>query len=124
MQFGRYSYASANLTVQGTRQSTPAMPADGFTFNTSGNLTYNHTRAFDVPLLRYTLLYSVNQNQFQSRLLGDSNAPREQITQSVEQRLDYNIGRIEMRLSARIALVEDRTDWLVFFSLNRRFGEF
>ena len=124
IQFGRYSYGSANLTVQGTRQFTSAVPASGFIFNTSGNLTYNHTRAFDVPLLRYTLLYSGNQNQFQSRLLGDSNAPREQISHSVEQRLDYNIGRIELRLSARIARMDNRDDWLVFFSLNRRIGEF
>jgi hypothetical protein len=117
LQFGAYSYLSANLTVQGTRQSTPSTPATGFSYNTSGNLTYNHTRLFEVPLLRYALLYSANQTQFQSRLLGDVNAPR-------EQGLDYTIGRIEARLSARIARIEGRKDWLIFLSVNRRFGDF
>ncbi len=124
IQFGRYSYGSASLTLQGTRQYTLASPASDFIFNTSGNLTYSHTRAFDIPLLRYTLIYSGNQNQFQSRLLGDINAPREQISHSLEQRLDYNIGRIELRLSARIAHIDDRDDWLIFFTLNRRIGEY
>jgi hypothetical protein len=124
MQFSAYSYFSANLTVQGTRQSTPSTPASGFSYNTSGNLTYNHTRVFEVPLLRYALLYSANQTQFQSRLLGDVNAPREQVSQSLEQRLDYSIGRIEARLSARIARIEGRKDWLIFLSVNRRFGDF
>ena len=124
LQISRYSFLSANLTVQGTRQSTPAAPASGFSFNTSGNLAYNHTRAFDVPLLRYSLLYNANQTQYQSRLQGDINAPREQVNQSLEQRFDYQFGRIEMRLTGRVAQVEGRNEWLVHFSVNRRFGDF
>lgn len=124
IQLSRDSFASANLTVQATRQSTPGMPATGFTRNTSGNLNYNHTRAFDVPQLRYSLIYTANQTQYQSRLQGDINAPREQVNQSLEQRFDYRIGRIEMRLSGRVASTEGRKDWLVYFSINRRFGDF
>ncbi len=124
VQLGRYANASANLTIQGTRQSTPSAPANGFTFNTSGNLIYNHTRAFNVPQLRYYLIYTANQTQHQSRLQGDVNAPREQANQSLEQRFDYRIGRIEMRLSGRVARTEARSDWLVYFSINRRFGDF
>lgn len=124
VQLGRYSFASANLTVQGTRQSSPTAPANGFQFNNSGNLTYNHTRAFNVPQLRYTLLYTANQSQFQSRFQGDINAPREQISQSLEQRFDYKVGRVEMRLTGRVASIEGRRDWLMFFNIIRRFGDF
>jgi hypothetical protein len=124
IQLSRYAFASANLTLQGTRQSSPTVPANGFTYNTSGNLNYSHTRAFDVPQLRYSLIYSANQTQYQSRLQGDINAPRDQVNQSLEQRFDYRVGRIEMRLSGRIARTEGRDDWLIYFSINRRFGDF
>lgn len=124
LQLSRDAFASANLTIQGTRQSTPGMPATGFTRNSSGNLNYNHTRAFNVPQLRYSLIYTANQTQYQSRLQGDIDAPREQVNQSLEQRFDYRIGRLEMRLSGRVARTEDRKDWLIYFSINRRFGDF
>ena len=124
VQFDRYASSAANLTLQGTRQSTPAQPASGFNYNSSGNLSYQHQRAFGVPRLRYLALYSINDTQFKSRLLGDVNAPREQVTQSFEQRLDYNIGRIEMRLTARLADIEGQRNALVFFRVSRQFGNF
>jgi hypothetical protein len=124
VQFSRNSSAAANLTVQGVRQSTPSTPTAGFDFNSSGNLSYFHLRAFDVPRLRYTALYSINDSQFTTRLQGDVNAPRERVTQSFEQRLDYNIGRVAFRLSMRIAEIEGRRDALVFFRMARDFGGF
>lgn len=124
IQLSRYAFASANLTVQGTRQASPTAPANGFTYNTSGNLNYYHARAFNVPQLRYSLIYTANQTQYQSRLQGDINAPRDEVNQSLEQRFDYRVGRIEMRLSGRMARTEGRNDWLVYFSINRRFGDF
>ncbi len=124
MQLSRYAFASANLTLQGTRQASPARPANGFTFSTSGNLNYSHTRALGVPQLRYSLIYAANQTQYASRLQGDIEAPRDQVSHSLEQRFDYRLGRIEMRLSGRIARTEGRDDWLLYFSINRRFGDF
>lgn len=124
IQLSRDAFASANLTLQGTRQSTPSIPAAGFTYNSSGNLNYSHTRAFNVPQLSYSLIYTANQTQYQSRLQGDIDAPREQVNQSLEQRFDYRVGRLEMRLSGRMARTEGRKDWQVYVSINRRFGDF
>lgn len=123
-QFSRNSSAAASLTVQGVRQSTGATPSAGFSFNSSGNLSYHHLRAFDVPRLRYTALYSINESQFRTRLQGDVNAPRERVSQSFEQRLDYSLGRVAMRLSMRVAEIEGRRDALIFFRMSREFGGF
>jgi hypothetical protein len=124
MQFSRHSSATANLTVQGVRQSAGATPSAGFSFNSTGTVSYYHLRAFDVPRLRYTALYSINDSQFKTRLQGDVNAPRERVSQSFEQRLDYSLGRVGMRLSMRVAEIEGRRDTLIFFRLSREFGGF
>jgi hypothetical protein len=124
VQFSRSAFAAANLTVQGVRQSTPSNPDAPVNFNSSGNLSYTHLRAFDVPLLRYSAIYTINDSQFKTRLQGDFNAPRERISQSFEQRLDYSVGRVGMRLSMRLAEIEGRRDALIFFRVAREFGGF
>ncbi|MBI5910830.1 MAG: hypothetical protein HY848_12870 [Betaproteobacteria bacterium] len=122
VQFSRNASVAANLTVQGVRQATPNTPRTGMTFNTSGNLSYFQQRAFDVPRLRYSALYSANESRFKSRLQGDIDAPRERVNQSFEQRLDYNIGRVALGLSMRFAQVEGRRDAMIFFRMMREFG--
>lgn len=124
VQFSRTSIAAANLTVQGVRQGTPSTPSAGVNVNSSGNLSYVTSRVFDVPRLRYTALYSINDSQFKTRLQGDVNAQRELITQSFEQRLDYALGRVSMRLTLRVAEIDGRRDGLIFFRFNREFGSF
>lgn len=123
-QFSQHASGTANLTIQGTRQSTPGTPSAGFTFNSNGNVGYQHLRAFGVPLLRYYAIYNINDSQFKTRLLGDVNAAPEQVNQSLEQRLEYNIGRIEMRLSLRIAEIDGERNSLLFFRISRQFGDF
>lgn len=124
LQFSRSSFVAMNLTVQGVRQSTATTAITPINFNSNGNLSYSHLRAFDVPRLRYTALYTINDSQFKTRLQGDVNASRERIRQSFEQRLDYNVGRVTMRLSMRVADIEGRRDALIFFRLSREFGGF
>jgi len=124
VQISRSSSAAANLTLQGVRHDTPTTPSAGTDSNSSGNLSYFHLRAFDVARLRYSALYGINETQFKTRLQGDVTAPRERVSQSFEQRLDYNLGRIAMRLSMRTARVEGRRDALIFFRIIREFGNF
>lgn len=124
IQLSRYAFAAANFTVQAVQHSTPASPAGGFNRLRSGNLSYQHTRVFNVPRLRYYATYNINDVQFASRLQGDVNASREQVTQSFEQRLDYNIGRIEVRLSTRFAVIDGRRNALVYLRIGRQFGQF
>lgn len=123
-QFSRYALGSANFTTQASRASTPAAPGDGFDVASSGNLAYQHARAFGVPGLRYFAVYTANESQLASRRLGDLNAPPEQASQSLEQRLEYNIGRLETRLLARIAEFQGQRNWLVFLRVSRRFGAY
>ncbi len=124
VQFSRSSMAAANLTVQGIRQTTRTNPDAPANINSSGNLTYTHMRAFNVPRLRYYAIYTVNDTQFKTRLQGDFNAPRERISQSFEQRLDYSVGRVGIRLTMRVAEIEGRRDALIFLRVAREFGNF
>ena len=124
IQFDRSSSAAVNLTAQGVRQSREPAPDRFSAFNASGNLSYIHLRAFDVPRLHYHALYSVNDSQSRTRLQGDVNAPREQVSKSFEQRLDYGLGRLATRLSMRIAEIDGRRNTLVFLRVTREFGSY
>lgn len=113
------SYWSGNLTVQGTRQLADRAQSD-FLWTTTGSLTYVHQRAFGVPRLRFTALYTANARQVASRAGGDIEAPRDFTSQSAEARFDYRIGKLQTRLSARTAVIEDRRNSMVFFSVARQ----
>lgn len=124
VRFSRFAFGSANFTTQGSRSSGTLATTDGFDTRSTGNLSYQHARAFGVPGLSYTALYSVNESQFATRRQGNLEAPLDQASQSLEQRLDYTIGRLETRLLARVAETEGVRDWLVFLRVARRFGTF
>ncbi len=129
-QFSRYFSGAANVTLQATRND--ATSVDAFTgerrvqrggwqrfYNASVNL--ESQRVFGVPRLRYTLLATASSQQLEQRAFGDVEAPRERISRSVENRLDYSIGRLEARLSARAAEVDGRTVVALLARLQRRF---
>lgn len=135
-QWTRTSSWSGSLTAQAARArfdavaSGPLPPAtqgaadDGWRKYYSGTLTYENSRAFDVPRLRFTLLASANSQQLERRSEGDVDAPRERIDHLVEARLDYAIGRLDARLTLRTAKVERRRQDVLFFRVNRRFGAY
>ncbi len=123
-QFGPYSFANANLTVQATRQQTLVYADDGFVTTSSGGASFQHIRAFGVRRLRYTALFNAYNQQLNSRLYGDINAPIERITWAFEQRLDYTIGRLDFRASLRWAEIDGKKNALMFFRVNRQFGSF
>lgn len=122
LKFTGTSVLAANLTVQGVRQATGSNPSAGMPFNTVGTLSYTQQRAFNVPRLRYSAVYNAAESQFRSRLQGDVDAPLQRIDQSLEQRLDYNVGRVLMRLTMRLAQIEGRKDAMIFFRMSREFG--
>ncbi len=137
MQLGRHSSVGANLTTQGSRQATvtannsntgalAAAPFDSsrFAFSSSGTLNYQNTRFFGVPKLRYSALYTANQAPSQTRFEGNIDAPIERISQALEQRLEYNIGRIDARLSLRVAEMQGRTEGLLMLRISRPFGAY
>lgn len=122
------SFWTANLTVQGSRQrtesgtgaATASTPA-GFNVTTFGNVTYQHRRVFGVPRLRLFASYVANQAQQQSRAQGDLNAPRQAVTDAVEARLEYQIGKVDTRLTFRSANVEGKRNTLLFLRVTRQF---
>ncbi len=126
----RYSSWNGNLTAQGSRSDTTQL--DVFTGQTrqggpgwlpfySGSLSYEHLRVADVPRLRYTATLTVNSQAFESRAAGDIDALRERVTASIEQRLDHNVGQLELRLLARAARVDGRPVSLIGARALRRF---
>lgn len=108
---------AGNLTLQAVRQSAGAMPVTTFA-TSSADLSYRHQRAFGVPRLRFAS---------ELRIYGDAPvpvllSPQLQETRSWENRLDYSIGRVQLRLSARIAEINGKPNSLLMFTLNRQFG--
>lgn len=119
---GPYSSLSANLTAQATRELTSGETEPRTTHSTSGGATYQHTRAFGVPRLRYVAQFNVYNQQFDQRLQGNPNALRENVTWSLEQRLEYLIGRLDSRLTLRVTEVDGKKSASLIASVYRRFG--
>ncbi|ACB36384.1 hypothetical protein Lcho_4132 [Leptothrix cholodnii SP-6] len=126
----RHTSWSGNLTAQASRSdNTQLDPFSGLLRESgpgwqrfySGTLSYENQRLWAVPRLRYTVLLSVNSQQLETRAAGDIDALRERVTESLENRLDYAIGRLELRLSARVARVEGRGVGLIYARAQRRY---
>lgn len=130
----RLSYWAGHLTVQWTRQDAPTTllsggqlvqnRTGGTNLVATGSLSYFNQRVFGVPRLRFSATATAASQQFDSRLSGNPEARRENVSSLIEGRFDYSIGRLETRLSARSAVIDGRTDHLVFLRLSRRFGLF
>ncbi|MCW5666182.1 MAG: hypothetical protein KIT35_20315 [Piscinibacter sp.] len=129
-QIDRHASWSGDLTLQATCSDSEQVdaltglrgtPESSWQHYGSGTLSYEHQRAFGVPRLRFSALLAVNSVQFERRALGDIDAPRERVTESLENRLDYTIGRLDARLSARVARVEGRGVAALFLRVQRRF---
>lgn len=130
LQVSRHASWSGHLTWQASRSDTtlidpfdglPREQSPGWQRFYSGALAYENQRVFGVPRLRHTLLLSVNSQQIERRAAGDIDAPLERITESIESRLDYTIGRLEARLSARSARIEGRTVTSILARVQRRY---
>lgn len=130
LQFSRYAHGAANLTVQGTHNQSSELDVftgerreqgQGWQRFYTGSLSYEHQAAFGVPRLRHTVLASLSSQPLERRALGDIDAPRERISESIEARLDYAVGRLDTRLSLRAARVEGRVIAGVQARAQRRF---
>lgn len=114
--FSRYSSWNGNLTVQAVRQATGTEPVTTTT-TTGADLSYRHQRAFNVPRLRFTSDLRITGDAFIPVLA----TPDQQDSLSWENRLDYSIGRTQIRFSARAAKINKVTQSLLWFSLTRQF---
>jgi hypothetical protein len=127
-QLSRQSSWSGNLTLQLTRSDSrtaltfgaPA-PDAGWQRFATGSLSYEQQRFWGVPRLRLTLLAGLSTQQLERRNVGDIDAPLQRVSRSVEARLDYQIGRLEARVSARAARVDERSVASLIARVQRRF---
>jgi hypothetical protein len=152
MPSGGHSYWGGNLTIQAVRQSTPVTVTDldpvvaqqlgnqnkQFVTTSSGTLTYQHTRVFGLRGLRFASDLRLNSQA----LLPVLGGPKDQETAAWENRFDYVIGRLQVRLSLLVARstfqrrslnsvtseekVEDnnRLSKSILLMVSRSFGEF
>jgi hypothetical protein len=129
-QLGRFSSWSANFTAQATRNRASEIDVfsgqqrelgEGWQRFYSGTVSLENQRTFGVPRLYHSLLLGANSQALERRALGDIDAQRERVTASLESRLDYAIGRLDTRLSARAARVDGRRVAGVQARVQRRF---
>ena len=108
-----YSSLTGNLTIQGVRQSSTIIgntsgfgiseqnvnEKHGFVTTSSGSLTYQQQRLFGIRRLRFVSDIRLN-SQALLPLLG---GPQDQETAAWENRIDYAIGRTQLRLNVLIS---------------------
>jgi hypothetical protein len=124
MLFSRFSTGAANLTVQATRTEGFQQVSSDLQMNYYGSVSYQHTRAFGVPGLRYTLLYTGNTLQVNGRQQGNLDAIPNQTTHALDQRLNYRIGRLDLEALLRFSEQNGLKNAFLFFRINRTFGSF
>lgn|GEM_PF-1192259 len=104
---------SGNLTIQAIRQNRPVLGPGSVplavlvlhakdqdtVYTSTGTLSYQHTRAFGVRGLRFASDLRLNSQA----LLPLVGGPKDQETAGWESRLDWNVGRLQMRLAALVA---------------------
>lgn len=125
LRFGPHDSTSANITAQWVRSNRDAFDAEESTRQVYGGLSYQHSRLFGLPRLRYLLSATFNQGiQTSSRLLGDVDATRENVTRLVDSRLLYDIGRLEIRVGTRIAKIDGRDSLQWYLRIQRYIGQY
>ncbi|MDO8413030.1 MAG: hypothetical protein Q7S51_04475, partial [Gallionellaceae bacterium] len=105
----------ANATQQWSKNETGQVSTSAY-----ANLTYQHTRAFDVQNLRYALTYMMNRTQ--SRNPNWQSIQPAVSSSALDQSLDYRIGRANVRLTVAIAQYGQATSNSIMLHLGRSFG--
>jgi hypothetical protein len=132
---GRFSSFSGSLTVQATRQEAPTFlltpeqqlqpelyaQRQGFIVTSSGSVSYQHSRVFGVPRLRFMSDLRLNNSQLLQPTLG---APQDMETASWDNNLDYTVGRTIARVNTRVAKLAGKQNKSIMFSVQRGLGDF
>jgi len=108
----------------------------GFTINSSGSVTYMHTRFLGVRNLRFTSDVRLNGQA----LLPVFGGPQDQEVAAWDNRIDYFIGRTQLRVATLIARTKSpvplhaalnggqanepvRVNKAIMFTIMRKFGD-
>ncbi len=123
INLSRYAYANANLTFQWSNQESSTSGAGESSQNSAfGSLSYIHTRFMNVNRLRYTALLNLDTYNVNTRLQGTVTAARDPVSKSFEQRLEYRLGRLDLRLSALLAEIDGKKNAMLLLRIGREFG--
>lgn len=126
LEFDNRRSLSGDLTFQHTRQDSGLL-LDGLAAGTvtttgaSGELTYQHQRLFGVPRLRFISRLKLAQDVLKQPGTLLSLPDRE--TRLWENRLDWNIGRLDAQLILRMSQVDGRGRQSLMFRVQRSFGQ-
>lgn len=110
---------TGSLTIQAVRQSAGDIPDTGIHTSSSGNLMYRHNQAFGVPRLRFTSNLKLNAN-VATPLPWVENGDQRSMW---ENRLDYVVGRVDVRLCARLSYINKVYRTSILFQIRRGFGD-
>lgn len=130
-QLSQVSTANVNLMFTWTDQTHQTVDAFGTQTNTStqrmsinGSATYSHQRFADIRGLRYNLVFAADNRLRDDRLYGNFNTEQDRSRYSLTNRLDYQIGLLNFRLSLVNNDVGGKKNALLFFQVTRQIGSY
>lgn len=112
--------ANSSMRANASLQWTANKLLGSYSNSANANMDYRHARAFDVKGLRYELKFNVNKQV--SRSQDATLTPYNTSSASLDQHLDYGIGRTNLRLSLGLARYGNDTSKSIMLHLGRRFG--
>ena len=117
-QFSMNSSLGANAGLNWNRQGLTGRT----TTSANGSVSYLHSRVFNVRGLRYSIIGNVNTMTYDERLLGNVDAKRTQSGYSLDQHLNYRIGKLDTSLSATFSRYDGKENASIYVRIGRFFG--
>jgi len=130
-QMSQVSSLNLNMMFTWSDQTNKSMDAFGVQqsvnsqrMNINGSVNYNNMRFAGVRGLRYNLLFVADSRLRDDRLYGNFNAEPNRSRFSLTNRLDYQIGLLNFRLSLTNNDQGGKKNALLFFQVTRQIGSY
>ena len=121
LRFDRYTQLSGSATLQWSRREDGDDKSTDTVAN--GNLEYLHTRAFDVPRLRFRSRLTLSEQQSETERLAGEIIENDDNDQTWENSLEYLIGRLETSVNMDFIKANGDYDRVFKIQLVRSFGD-
>jgi hypothetical protein len=92
--------------------------------NINGSINYSHMRFAGVRGLRYNMLFVADSRLRDDRLYGDFNSEPNRSRFSLTNRVDYQIGLLNFRVSLTNNDMGGKKNALLFFQVTRQIGSY
>ncbi len=126
IQLNLHSSLSGSANLQWNRQGAKQIEGEVPTSSvySTASINYQNSRAFGVNNLRYSAAVNMNAQQSDTRLLGNAAANANPVGYSLDQHLDYNLGRIDIGATATYTYQSGKENALLFLHIGRTFGNY